>query len=122
MVLGCKKIHKLGRTFSGFSRIFMELCWSKVQLTLPHGNFINAVANPEIVYNKKLLPNCPLCLFWTSTAHWSNGLVVKGLDYQSNPEVPCSKPLGGSKVDSAFHLSEVNQMSTRNFWELSGKK
>ena len=32
------------------------------------------------------------------------------------------KALGGSKVDSAFHLSEVDKMSTRNFWELNGKK
>ena len=39
-----------------------------------------------------------------------------------NPWVLCSKPLGGSKVDSAFHPSEVGKMSTRNFWELSGKK
>ena len=39
-----------------------------------------------------------------------------------NPGVPCSKPLGGSKVDSAFHPSEVDKMITRNFWELSGKK
>ena len=39
-----------------------------------------------------------------------------------NPGVPCSKPLSGSKVDSAFHPSEVDKMSTRNFWELSGKK
>ena len=39
-----------------------------------------------------------------------------------NPGVPCSKPLGGSKVDSVFHPSEVDKMSTRNFWELSGKK
>ena len=36
--------------------------------------------------------------------------------------VPCSKPLGGSEVDSAFHPSEVDKMSTRNFLELSGKK
>ena len=36
--------------------------------------------------------------------------------------VPCSKPLGGSKVNSAFHPSEVDKMSTRNIWELSGKK
>ena len=48
-----------------------------------------------------------------------NGLVVKVLDSQST--VPCSKPLGGSKVDSAFHPFKVNQMSNRNFWELSGK-
>ena len=27
-----------------------------------------------------------------------------------------------SKVDSAFHPSEVDKMSTRNIWELSGKK
>ena len=39
----------------------------------------------------------------------------------SNSGVPCSKPPGGSKVDSAFHPSEVGKMSTRNFWELSGK-
>ena len=32
------------------------------------------------------------------------------------------EPLGGSKVDSAFHPSEVNKMSTRDFWQLSGKK
>ena len=38
-----------------------------------------------------------------------------------NPVVPCSKPLGGSKVDSAFHPSEIGKMSTRNFWELTGK-
>ena len=36
--------------------------------------------------------------------------------------VPCSRPPGGSKVDSAFHPPEVDKMSTRKFWELSGKK
>ena len=35
-----------------------------------------------------------------------------------NPGVPCSKPQDDSKVDSA---PEVDQMSTRNFWELNGK-
>ena len=39
-----------------------------------------------------------------------------------NPGVMCLKPLGGSKVDSAFHFSEVDKMNIRNFWELSGKK
>ena len=39
-----------------------------------------------------------------------------------SPEVPYSTPLGGSKVDSAFHLSEVDKVITRNFWELSDKK
>ena len=31
-----------------------------------------------------------------------------------NPVVPCSKLLGGFKVDSAFYPSEVDQMSTRS--------
>ena len=39
-----------------------------------------------------------------------------------NPEVLCSKPLCGSKVESAFHPSEVDQMGSRNFSELSDKK
>ena len=39
-----------------------------------------------------------------------------------NPGVPCSKPLGVSKVDLAFHPSEVDKMSTMNFWELNGEK
>ena len=34
----------------------------------------------------------------------------------------CSKPLGGFKVDSAFHPSEVDKMTTRDFWEQRGKK
>ena len=39
-----------------------------------------------------------------------------------NPQVQGSKPLGGSKVDWAFHLFEVDQMSTREIWGLSGIK
>ena len=35
---------------------------------------------------------------------------------------PVRKPLGGSKVELAIHLFEVNKMTARNFWELSGKK
>ena len=50
MVLGCKRIHKPGLVFSAILPIFMELCRSKVQPTLPHGYFINGVANPEIIY------------------------------------------------------------------------
>ena len=46
--------------------------------------------------------------------------MVKVLDSQSRG--PVFTPLGGSKIDSAFQPSEVNKMSTRNFWELSGKK
>ena len=36
--------------------------------------------------------------------------------------IVCSKTLGGSKVDPAFHPSDVDKMTNRNFWELNGKK
>ena len=39
-----------------------------------------------------------------------------------NPGVPGSIPLGGFKVDSIFHPSEVDEMSIRNSWKLSGLK
>ena len=39
-----------------------------------------------------------------------------------NPVVPCSKQLGGSKFDSAFHPAKVDKMSNRNFTVLSDKK
>ena len=48
------------------------------------------------------------------------GLVVKVLDSQSRG--PVFKTTWWLKVDSDVHLSEVDQMSTRNFWELGGKK
>ena len=50
----------------------------------------------------------------------SNDLVVKVLD--PNPEIPGSKTLGGSKVNSAVHPSKVDKISTRNLWKLRGKK
>ena len=50
----------------------------------------------------------------------SDGLVVKARDIQFG--APCSNPLGGSMVNLAFQPSEVDKMSTRNIWELSGKK
>ena len=60
--------------------------------------------------------------FYTPEKH-QNSLRFSGvLRWIPNPRVPCSKPVGGSKVDSAFHPSEVDKMSTRNFWELSVKK
>ena len=41
---------------------------------------------------------------------------------KANQGVLCSKPLGRFKVNSTFHPSEFDKVSTRNFWELSGKK
>ena len=46
--------------------------------------------------------------------------MIRVLD--SQPGILDSKPLGGSKVDSTFHPPEVDQMSTRTSWGLSGKK
>ena len=40
----------------------------------------------------------------------------------SNPGVPRSKTLCGSKFNSVLYPSEVNQMSTRNYCKLSGLK
>ena len=62
LILGCKRIHKPGRTVPGFLQIFMELCQSKAQLAPPHGNPINGAANPEIVY--MLLLFQILCIDW----------------------------------------------------------
>ena len=56
-------------------------------------------------------------------AYMVYGAMAKWLRcWVSNPGISCSKPLGGSKVDSTFHPSKVNKMSTRNIWKLSGKK
>ena len=49
MILGWKRSHKTRRTLSGFLRIFMELCGSKVQLAPPHGIAISGFTNAEII-------------------------------------------------------------------------
>ena len=53
---------------------------------------------------------------------WSIGLVVEVLI--SNSRDPGSKPWSrdSSKVNLVFHPSEVDQSSTRDSWELNGKK
>ena len=51
---------------------------------------------------------------------WSNGLVVKALDSQSRS--PVFKTTGWLQGRLSLHPSEVDKMSTRNFWELNGKK
>ena len=76
-----------------------------------------------------------ILIFWScrkSSLIWKMRLISKfqSLSHNSlfnkcwvpNPRIPFSKPLGGSKVDSAFHLSEVDRTSNKNFWKLSGKK
>ena len=52
--------------------------------------------------------------------HFLMGIaLVVSAGYITNPMVPCFKPLGGCMVDSAFHHSEVDKVSTRNSWEFS---
>ena len=65
--------------------------------------------------------NTCFVIFVLKVTSQKNGLVVKVLDSQSRGPM-FKKPLGGSKVHSAFHPSEVDKVSTRNFWGLSGKK
>ena len=50
---------------------------------------------------------------------YGNELVLRviGLYFR----VPCSKPLGNSKVRSAFHFSEFGTISNRNFRNISVK-
>ena len=56
----------------------------------------------------------------TLTGFMEQRLSGKVLDSQSR--VSCTKPQSGSKVNLAFHVSEVDKISTRNFWKLIGKK
>ena len=43
---------------------------------------------------------------------------VKNLKHGISPGVSRSEPLGAFKIKSAFHPSEVDQMSTKNSWGL----
>ena len=56
----------------------------------------------------------PLSLNNGAMAYWLRCWIT-------NLGVPCSNPLRDSKDNSASHPSEVDQMYTRNSWELSGK-
>ena len=67
-------------------------------------------------------------LFWFSKLHRTSlknmqcGAMSKWLRcWIPNAEAACSEILGSSKVDWAFHLSEVDQMSTMDSLELSSK-
>ena len=50
----------------------------------------------------------------------SNGLVVKALDSQSKGSL--FKTTGWLEGGLALYPSEVDKTSSRNFWEISGKK
>ena len=52
----------------------------------------------------------------------ANCLKLTSLSFFIYVNMITTKSLYGSKVDSAFHPSKVNQISTRNFLKLSDKK
>ena len=61
--------------------------------------------------------------FSFSTFLWisaPNSLVVKAVNFQSSSHV--LKTTGWLQSRSPLHPSKVDQMSTKNFWELCGKK
>ena len=58
---------------------------------------------------------------------WQNRYQLVSMSMQfrrwiPNPGIPGSKPLGSSKVNSAFHPFDVDQLSNRNSWELNVRK
>ena len=60
------------------------------------------------------------CTVFMEIMHFLMGIaLVVSAGYITNPMVPCFKPLGGCMVDSAFHHSEVDKVSTWNSWEFS---
>ena len=57
-----------------------------------------------------------------SSLHFSYEAITYWLGcWIPSPKVPGSKPQGGSKVDSAFYPSKVDQMSIRNSLGLTNK-
>ena len=71
----------------------------------------------ECQRNSRWVRNFQKCLLqelYQAVAQWLSHWIP-------NPGVPGLKPLGGCKVDSAFHPSKVDEMSTRNSWGLMVK-
>ena len=70
-------------------------------------------ADPKCWFREKLEESIDHCQY----LEWGNFLLVKA-HWIPNLGVSYSKPLGGSKVDLAFHDFKVGKMNTRNSWEL----
>ena len=83
--------------------------------------YSNQVAVGSIIFPSLVINLFQIC-FFLGGGQGSICGIFSYISYAYKVGVPCSKPLGGSRVDSAFHPPEVDKMSTRNFWELSGKK
>ena len=101
-----KKFNSKCDVVVNLKRIEADHCLCKAKVSLKFSSILN-LFNPLIA----------------NPAEWSNTLSSQWLRrWIPNPGVRYSKPLCGSKVNSAFHLSEVNKTSDRNFQGLSGKK
>ena len=51
---------------------------------------------------------------------WSTIFLIFDYNSRFSIRIPCSKPLGSSKVNSAFHPSNFNQ-TAKNSWGLKSK-
>ena len=73
-----------------------------------------------LVYSCKKYELCSASQFFSFCGLFPRLFGWTALDSQSRGIF--SKPQGGFNADSAFHPSDVDKMSARNFWELNGKK
>ena len=71
--------------------------------------------NVKCIHITFVVTTCQYDVIYGAVAQWLQRWIP-------SPGVPCSRPLGGSNVVSAFHLSKIDQMITRNFWEESVRK
>ena len=116
--------HKLSYILAELFNMCMNESWYK----LPPCCLLSVISKVfEKLVNNKIVDHLKKCVLFLISS------VVLGLLKQPqmaywlrcwipNPRVPGSKPLGCSKVNSAFHPFYVDQLCTRNSWELNGTK
>ena len=120
-----KKLAQLFHALLSLSAVFLFIWYMKRNFLVQNNFFLqnhwlNVVENvfqntTKRFFSPNYLSSMNLCCLQVG----ANKNTVKNVAKQNYFAI---EPLGGSKVDSAFHPSEVGKMSTRNFWELSGKK
>ena len=97
-----------GKKNSNFLLKLRQLTLAHTLLTKLLGEFIELDTVLLFFFLYNILENKGL----TSITQWLRCWIP-------NPGISCSKPLGGSKVDSAFHPSTIDKMSARNFCQFS---
>ena len=100
------------------TRAFSKLHFFSLQLNILNvWNLFKTMSETYVCCHKVSLLFCTPAFTW-KWSYENSCLVVKTLDQG----VSCLNPLDCSRVDSAFHPSEVRRITSRNFWELSDKK